>query len=169
MRVEIEHMRALPDPQRAYKWNMIISKFPGGFGSAERMNIQITSTAIPTQQNEIIPFPSHGHKVNYHGRADYGMSMDVTTYETQDLYIQQFLRRWEEKHWQTQTGVQNVKKDIETEVILELLDAKLEKISTYKLIGCFITNLGNYNLIAENGGVAITFTLSWDYFIGLDG
>lgn len=163
--VTIEHVRSLPDPQRAYKWNIVIAKFPGGFGNVDRLNIQCYSSRTPDRGNDPIEINSHGHKVKYHGRANYNNTLDLQTNETQDVYIQNFLTSWQELHWQTGTGVQRQKADIETDVILQLLDSENNLVRTYRLIGCWVENVTGYDLTGDGQNVQISFTLSWDYFI----
>lgn len=162
--VSIENVRALPDPQRAYKWNMVITRFPGGFGDADRLNIQCYSARTPDRGQEPIEINSHGHKVKYHGRAVYNNSLDLQTNETQDSYIKDFLHFWQEKHWETNTGKQHDKADLEVEVALQLLDGMNNLVSTYRLIGGWVENVTGSDLTGDGQNIQISFTLSWDYY-----
>lgn len=164
MPVSIENLRSLPDPQRTYKFNMIISKFPGGSGDAEGMNVRCISSDVPSRANEKISINTHGHDVHWHGKATYSGSITLTIHETEDLYMQRFKDAWQELHWKTNEGEQATKMEIETPITLELLDAHLKKIGSYELVGCWVENVDGYQLVGDGGAVEITMTLSYDYY-----
>lgn len=162
--VAIENVRSLPDPQRAYKWNMVVTKFAGGFGDSDRLNIQCYSSRTPDKGNDIIEVNSHGHKVKYHGRGTYNNTMDLVTNETQDAYIKDFLYAWQELHWETGTGRQQDKAVLECEVVLQLLDGMNNLVSSYRCIGCFVENVTGSDLTGDGQNIQVSFTLSWDYY-----
>lgn len=162
--VAIENVRSLPDPQRAYKWNMVFTRFPGGFGDADRMNIQCYSARTPDRGNEPIEINSHGHKVKYHGRAQYNNTLELMTNETQDSYIKDVLQAWQELHWETNTGVQYDKAMLEVEIVLQMLDGMNNLVTSYRLIGCWVENVMGSDLTGDGQNVQVSFTLSWDYY-----
>ena len=164
MAVTIENLRSLPDPQRAYKFNMIISKFPGGSGDAEGINVRCVSSDVPSRANEKISINTHGHDVHWHGKATYSGTINLVIHETEDLYVQKFKDAWQEMHWATNEGEQFTKAELETPVTLELLDAHLKRSGSYELIGCWIENVDSYSLSGDGANVEISVTLSYDYY-----
>lgn len=140
MRPSISEIRSTGQISHSYDWNFYVTKFPNvvsGFTSGE-MNIRVESTDQPNMIGETVELNLRGHKVNYPGRYTPNGIITLTLIEYADSRVSEFIKAWSEVCWAPNTGLQQIKSDVEAELKLERLSVAGEKIWAYKLHGCFL-------------------------------
>jgi hypothetical protein len=116
------------------------------------------------------PQTIRGHTVEQAANAEYDREITLTFAETDDNFIVNLMRGWEQVAYQTRTGDGNDKSGIQAVLKLTRLNARNEPVYQYLLKGCQpgnpneIPNLGN----GDGGGEIIKpeWQIKYDYWEG---
>lgn len=167
-RLTLDQLRSIADFSSTYRWVLNISKFPsvgGPYPDSEEVDIRCETSSIPQLTGTSTEVTVRGHKVKTPGIYNYDGVLTLTFFETADNKIKDFLKNWREACWQTRTGIQNKKEDVEAEIILHLLNNADEEVYEYKLIGCFLENVDYGTLDGTTADpIKPSATISYDYF-----
>lgn len=164
----IEELRRVGDFATLYQWDIAFLTFPAAGQwnlSPFDLNVRCESAEIPNLTGQSIEVMVRGHKVKQPGIHAYSNVMTLVFVETVDNKIQQFLQTWREICWQTRTGYQNKKLDVECGILLTRLDRQLVPIWSYHLIGCYLEDYQMGTLDgASSDAIKPNMVLAYDYF-----
>lgn len=168
MRPTIDQVRALGQFASTYRWNMFFASYPqiGAYPPSEALNLRCISAKVPVLSGSATDVTIRGHKVKQPGIFTYDGSIDLTFVETIDNLVSTFLREWREACWQTGTGIQGSKAEVEAQVILHRLNNLDQAIWEYRLIGCFLEGYSPGGDLGEGDKILEpSIKLSYDYFV----
>ena len=179
MRPSIEDIRSVLPAASVIRWNLVGMLFPVGISSisglagiaasalsAKLLNNRCVSIELPKMTETPVEVNILGFKVRQPGVYDYSKQLTLTFTETVDNVISLFLTTWRELCWNTFTGAQLPKKDLEATVLIQRLNTKDEPIWFYALRGCY---LSDFDLGTLDGTTPDAMTpsiiLNYDYFV----
>lgn len=169
LRPSIENVRELGSHATTYDWGIQFFNLPSiltGFTSAD-LNTRCTTATIPSRKIEAIPINLRGHKVFQHGIVDYGNTLQLTLYETQDSKVQDFLAAYMNMQWTPITGSQVPKSLNQCCFILSLLDTENNPTWNYTIIGAWLQGYEASGGLQSSSSEVLSFQTTWqfDYFI----
>lgn len=163
-----DNIRALGDFATLIKWNFKVLKAPANVPTPNLLNFRVLSTDVPkTDAGQTTDIFIRGHRVRQPGIMKSVDSIVLTLAETTDNAVNTWLRNWREACWQTKTGIQGRKADVEAIVQIERLNRQNNPIWQYTMKGCFLEDYDGVGgqLDGENSDIMRpTLTLSMDYF-----
>lgn len=169
MRPTIEQIRTILPAASMVKWNLVginmSAESPLASPNADAMNMRCVSTTLPKLTESPMEINIRGHKVRQPGIYDYEKQFTLIFIESVDNTISNFLRDWRELCWQTETGVQLPKNQLEASIVIQRLNPQDEPVFQYELIGCYLADfdLGTLdNISTEAMQPSIIF--NYDYF-----
>jgi hypothetical protein len=168
LRPEISTVRELGHHQALYDWGIQFFNLPSlltGFTSAD-LNTRCQSANIPVMSIEEIPINLRGHKVFQHGIVNYGNTLDLTLYETQDSKVQDFLKAYMNMQWTPITGSQVPKSLNQCCFLLSLLNSENEQTYQYTIIGAWLKGYEASGSLGSDSQV-LSWSTHWqfDYWI----
>jgi hypothetical protein len=115
---------------------------------------------------EEIPINLRGHKVFQHGIVNYGNTLDLTLYETQDSKVQDFLKAYMNMQWTPITGSQVPKSLNQCCFLLSLLNSENEQTYQYTIIGAWLKGYEASSSLGSESQV-LSWSTHWqfDYWI----
>lgn len=169
MRPTLNQIRSAGDFATTVHWNFQFIQFPRVLTpglTSEEFNFRCESTEMPkktSQSNEVM---IRGHRVKQPGIAIPDGLFTASMIDHVDGKISRFIRRWREICYETNTGRQERKADVEAIVRLARLDRQDNEIFEYVLKGVF---LENYDTGGQLQGASAEFIrpvlmLSYDDF-----
>jgi len=165
-RPTIDQIRGLADHASLFHWRLSFFQPPaiGSFPGIEEMDLRCTTVVLPSMSIGQVPIKIRGHVVQQPGEATYNTPLQFTFIETVDNVVANFFRQWREACWQTKTGAQGAKADVEGIIQITRLNRQDTPIWGYKLIGCTYQD-GNFgSLGADAGVVSPVMSVAYDYF-----
>jgi hypothetical protein len=168
-RPDIDQIRALGDFATLYQFNVYLTTAPRAVDSppTEDLNLRCLTSELPKAAGTSIEVHIRGHKIKQPGQYDPTHTLTMTFVETVDAKISQFLKNWREACWQTKTGRQEKKEDVEAVITLVQLNRQDEPIWQYKLTGCYIEDYDPTGAGWDGTSTEVvrpSLTLSYDYF-----
>lgn len=168
-RPTIDQIRGIGNVTQLFRWNLIMAQFPAGIAAAPRseaLNLRAESATLPKLTGTNTEVKIRGHKVNQPGIHNYSPSITLTFIETVDNTIHTFLKQWREICWQTRTGIQLPKSQVEAVVLLQRLNQQDVPIWEYKLIGAFLQDYEPGGTLNNEGSDPLKpqMTLTYDLF-----
>lgn len=167
LRPSIEAVKNLPDFATVYQWYLQFPKKPTAVTiTDDDINVRCVSAELPKLTGAAIEVQIRGHKVKQPGIHNYSGQITLTMIETVDNMISEFIRQWREAIWQTKTGVQGLRADVEAEIMLIRLNRQDTPIWEYKLFGCLLEDYDpSGGAMAEQGDILKpTLTIGYDWF-----
>ena len=155
LRPDIATVRDLGHHQSLYDWGIQFYNLPSiitGFTSAD-LNTRCQSSTIPTTSIQEIEINLRGHKVYQHGIVNYGNTLDLTLYETEDSKVQDFLRAYMNMQWTPITGSQVPKSLNQCCFILTLLNSENQPTFSYNIIGAWLKGYEASGSLGSNSEV----------------
>jgi hypothetical protein len=168
-RPTIENVRAVGDWATTVNWNLTFVNFPKAIAGAptkEDLNIRCESTDIPKSTGTSTEIMIRGHKVKQPGLYMPAGTLVLTFNESVDNKISTFIRRWREACYETRTGFQNLKSQVECNIKLTRLNRQDVGIFEYELIGAFLEDYDPGGQLQGQSADLLkpTITVSYDYF-----
>jgi hypothetical protein len=168
-RPTIDQVRGIGNVTQLFRWNLILAQFPAGLAAppqSEQLNLRCESSTIPKMTGTDTEVNIRGHKVRQPGLYQYNGNIQLTFVETVDNTIHNFLKAWREICWQTRTGVQLPKNQVEAVILLQRLNQQDQAIWEYKLIGAFLQDYEPGGTLDSQGQDPLkpSLTLSYDLF-----
>ena len=170
MPISIRNVRNIGHLATLYQWDLQFVQFPAlgkfGYPSAPDVNVRCVSAEIPMSSNQGIEIFIRGHHTRQHGIWDYTHSMSLQFVEALDNQMSKMLASWREACWETDTGRQGLKSEVEATVVLFRLDNQLAPIWKYTLFGVFLDSYDPGGMLdaATSEAVRPSMTLSYDFF-----
>lgn len=162
----IDQIRGIGDLATSYHWNLNFLTPPkiGTYPESALLNLRCMSTDVPTATVAPIAFKIRGHQVNQPGQIAYNGSITLKFVETVDNVVANFFRQWREACYQSKTGAQGAKSQVESIIQLERLNRQDEGIWGYKLVGCIYQNGTTTPLGSDASNLEMDLTIAYDYF-----
>ena len=166
-RPTIDQIRGIGNVTQLFRWNLIFAQFPQGLAAppaSDALNLRCESATLPKLTGTNTEVKIRGHKVNQPGIHNYSGTIQLTFVETVDNTIHNFLKAWREICWQTRTGIQLPKNQVEAVVLLQRLNQQDVAIWEYKLIGAFLSDYEPGGTLNNDGSDPLkpALTLSYD-------
>lgn len=164
--IQIEELRSLGEPLKTYQFEVVIPVPPGGGIDGESLRLRVDSASIPGIGVSDIAVNAGGHVVHYSDRVTYSHKWKFGVRDYEDLRITQALKAWHALQWDRTTGVSRPKTEYSTDVYVQLLAGDKQPLQTFRLIGCFISDIPEIPLnYTQSSIVVYDVTLTYDYFI----
>jgi len=165
MKPNIDQIRGVGDFATTVHWDLAFDKFPeiGSYPDTQDVNLRCASSNVPTSSVEPVTAAIRGHQVHQPGLVKYS-TLDLHFIETVDNVICNFLSQWREACYQTGTGAQGEKSQVEATIRLTRLNRQDEGIWAYVLTGCILTDVKFNELASENGLFMPDLSITYDYF-----
>lgn len=168
LRPSIEQVRGLQHHQSMYDWGIQFFGLPNilsGFDSDD-LNTRCQTVDLPSRSIEEISIDLRGHKVFQHGKINYGNTLAMTLYETQDSKVQDFLNAYMNMQWTPITGSQVPKSLNQCNFVLSLLNSENSPTYQYTIVGAWLKDYKASGSLGSNSEV-LSWNLTWqfDYFI----
>jgi hypothetical protein len=172
--VSIENVRSVQNFAHNFRWNFEVvtppSDFPELGQASEGMNIRCETASVPKRNMNYTPTTIRGHTVEQAANAEYDREITLMFNETDDNFIVNLMRGWEQVAYESITGDGNDKEFIQATLKLVRLDSQNIPRYQYVIYGCQpgnpteIPNLGN----GDGGGEIIKaeWQIKYDYWIG---
>jgi len=168
-RPSIDNLRSVGDFATTVNWDVQFIKLPGSLNSylREDLNIQCESMDVPKNSGTSTEIWVRGHRTKQPGLWTPSGTITLSMNETVDTFIRGFIKDWRELCWETQTGRQTAKADLEAEIMLFQLDRSDDPVWQYHLIGVYLEDYDPGGQMQAQSADIIkpTLTLSYDYFI----
>ena len=161
-RPSIENVRGLGDFAVANRWDITATKIPGLGGDS--INFRAISVDVPKRTGSTVEISIRGHKVRQPGDYEYNSPITITLSETDEYKVTKAIMAWRERTSETNTGWQEDKKTLETEVQIQRMDRQNNVLHTYTLIGCFLEDYETGDAVDAGDAIQSTMTLAYDYF-----
>jgi len=168
-RPTVDNLRSLGDFQTTVDWDIQFIELPAVLSDylPEDLNLQCESTDIPKSSGTSTDVWLRGHKSKQPGLWTPVGTITMTMNETVDGYVREFIRRWREACWQSRTGIQQTKSDVEAQIMLYQLDRQNNYQYQYHMIGVYLEDYDTGGQLQAQSADLLkpTLTLSYDYFI----
>lgn len=162
----IEDIRNFGDAATTFHWNLEVVTVPVGVPLDTGFNLRLMDTDVPKSTGESIELNVRGHKVKQHGIYTPTQVLNMTLIETEDNHIHEVINTWKEICWDSRTGAQLSRQEVQCDLLLQRYDSDRNRIIwTYKLIGCFLEGFEIPQLNGASESLNPTVTLSYDYFL----
>ena len=168
--VNLRDLRNLGHFATLYQWDVNVLQFPAlgkyGYPSSDAVNFRCVSAELPMMSNQGIEIQVRGHHIRQHGIWDYTHSLSLQFVETLDNSISLMLASWREACWETDTGNQGTKQEVEATFMMARLDNQKTPIWQYILYGCLLDSYDPGGMLdaANSDAVRPSMTLSYDFF-----
>jgi len=167
-RPSIVDIRSVGDFATTINWNLTMLSPPKRVKvpSAHQINIRCESIDVPKSTGTSTEVMIRGHKVKQPGLYTPSGTIILTAVETVDNMISNFYRSWREACYQSKTGRQYPKADVEATIRIERHDRDDKPIWFYELVGCYLEDYdaGGQLQSASADVVKPTLTISYDFF-----
>lgn len=168
LRPTIENVRELQHHQSLYDWGIQFINLPSiltGFTSSD-LNTRCQTVDLPSRSMDEIEISLRGHRVFQHGKVNYGNTLAMTLYETQDSKVQDFLKAYMNMQWTPITGSQVPKSLNQCAFLLTLLNSENEPTYQYTIIGAWLKDYKPSGSLGSDSAV-LSWNLTWqfDYWI----
>lgn len=165
-RPSIDQVRSLSDHASTFHWKLGFFSPPriGTYPGIEELDLRCVSTSLPKVTIGQVPIKIRGHTVQQPGDVTYNSPLTLTFVETVDNVIANFFRQWREACWQSKTGAQGAKADVEAIIQIMRLNRQDVPIWGYKLVGCTMADSDFGTLGPDQGAIQPTISIAFDYF-----
>lgn len=168
-RPSINEIRNLGDFATLYQWNFSFINLPKAIsvvGTSDDFNKRCVTSDLPKKNIQSIEVSVRGHKVKQPGIGGYDNTIPITFVETTDMMIHDLIGAWHEATWETGTGIQAPKSEVECSIRLELLDRQDNPTWEYILHGCYLETYEAGGQLGDSTSDVMkpSLTLSYDYF-----
>jgi hypothetical protein len=169
LRPSLSQFRAIGQHATYIDWGIQFITLPPALNtsfSSEDLNARALSATIPKKTMQKTEIMMRGHRKWQHGICDYGGQISLGLYELTDVKTEKFLLDWYELLWQSDTGAQLPKQDVECDILLTRLDTANNRIAEYKLVGCWLEDYDYGSELQSNvaDSIIITPIISFDTF-----
>lgn len=165
----LESIRAVGDFATLYQWDLNFIKLPTAVGDTsvgQQLNLRCESAEIPMMTGQSVLVSIRGHRVKQPGIYEYNGVMTLTFVETVDSTVSKFIKNWRELCYQSETGAQAPKRDVEATIQLVRLDRQKRPIWRYELRGCFLEDSQPGTLDGSSSdSLKPSVVLAYDYFL----
>jgi hypothetical protein len=169
MRPTIEQIRQVADFATVYHWYFSIDKYPavGDLPEGTELNLRCATSALPKSTINATEVNIRGHKIKQPGIMTYENTLTINFLETVDNIVSTFIREWREICYESITGAQNTKADVEAIIKLVRLDRTDTPIWEYVLHGCYLESYDYGGELSDTASDAfrLAITISYDYFV----
>lgn len=167
--IDIDQVRSIGSYANNYSWKIANIEPPSvtGFPDFTDLDLRCASATLPQKTNQKLTIPLRQHVVHQPGVSRFSGQITLVFNETLDATISQMLEDWSNAIYDTITGAQGIKEDIESVWTLHQLSPNdANPFYEYKLTGVW---LEDYTLpTLDNAEAQAVFqpevTLSFDYF-----
>jgi len=154
----------LTNPAKGFLWEVMFVN-PIGGGDADALDARCQSSSIPGRSVGEITIPYKGTPgVRFPGKLQMSHNWSVTFVEsTEDRKTFNALHAWHQAIVNDRTGLGGPDPAIQSDVYLKCLDQEGTTWLTIKLVGCYVSEIGEVSLSYEtNTNIVFPVTLSYD-------
>ena len=168
LRPTISEIQQLGHHQSMYDWGIQFFNLPtiiSNFSNAD-LNTRCQTVDLPSKSFDEIGIDLRGHHVLQHGKVNYGNSLSMTLYETQDSKVSDFLEAYSNMQWTPITGSQVPKSLNQCCFLLTLLNSENQAVKNYTIMGAWLKDYKpSGQLGSESAVLSYQVTWAFDYWI----